>query len=220
MSLSTNAFIAKGHDSGPRTERPLTTDLLKCPKCESDFSPKRDLLVCTQGHSFPYRKNVIDFSSVEEIDHIQRRSEQSFGVEWTQYYATLGWAPKDLASEKEMFLTYTRAMPNFFSNQIVIDAGCGNGRYVNVINNISSPPPRLIIGIDLSDSIFVAAKNCSIFDNVLFVKFVTQNPKRDCRLYLQHRSSSPYTECKRVLRQFGEMRQAQWVFIFISLWEG
>jgi SAM-dependent methyltransferase len=69
-----------------------------------------------------------------------------------------------------MFLTYTRSMPNFFSNKIVVDAGCGNGRYINVLNNISSPPPRLIIGIDLSDSIFVAAKNCSMFANVFFIR--------------------------------------------------
>ncbi len=170
MSLSLNAVIPKGHDFLPRMEKLLPTDLFKCPVCGNNFSAELDFLVCAQGHSFPWRKNVIDFSSAEEIDHIQRRSEQSFGIEWTKYYATLGWAPKELAFEKEMFLTYTRAMPNFFSNKIVIDAGCGNGRYINVINNISSPPPRLIIGIDLSDSIFVAAKNCLIFDNVVFVK--------------------------------------------------
>lgn len=150
--------------------RLLPTNLLRCPLCGKDFSPQADILVCTEGHSFPYKKNIIDFSSAEEIDPIQQRSKRSFGVEWTKYYANLGWSSKDLAHETEMFLTYTRAMPNFFSDNIVIDAGCGNGRYINVINRISSPPPRLIIGIDVSDSIFVAAKNCSVFNNVLFIK--------------------------------------------------
>ena len=148
----------------------LLENLLKCPVCGSDFSLKPDNILCAKNHSFPHRGNVIDFSSVDKIDHLQTRSQESFGVEWTQYYANLGWSPKELPVETEMFLTYTRAMPNFFSNNIVIDAGCGNGRYINVVNSISSPPPRLIIGIDLADSIFVAAKNCSKFRNVVFLK--------------------------------------------------
>src|SRR5262249_51488464 len=137
MSLPTSTFVAEGYDSLPRVERPLPTDLLKCPHCGGDFSSKPDLLICKKGHAFPHRENVIDFSSIEEIDHTQRRSQQSFGVEWTDYYAQLGWKSKEFASEKQMFLTYTKAMPNFFSNGIVIDAGCGNGRYINIINRLS-----------------------------------------------------------------------------------
>ena len=144
--------------------------LLKCPSCGSEFSLKNNLVTCKKGHVFTYSDNVVDFSSAEQADHIQERSKRSFGIEWTKYYATLGWAANELVSEKEMFLTYTRAMPNFFSNKIVIDAGCGNGRYINVLNKICSPPPRFIIGVDLSESIFVAAKNCAIFTNVLFIR--------------------------------------------------
>jgi SAM-dependent methyltransferase len=147
-----------------------TIELLKCPTCDSDFSLKQNFVTCRKGHLFAYTDNVIDFSAVERVNHIQQRSERSFGIEWTKYYATLGWAGNEFASEKGMFLTYTRSMPNFFAGKIVVDAGCGNGRYINVLNNISSPPPRLVIGIDLSDSIFVAAKNCATFKNVLFVK--------------------------------------------------
>src|SRR5438105_12761771 len=142
-------------------------NLLKCPLCQSDFRLQSDDLICTEDHSFPRKGNVIDFSSVDKINLLQTRSRESFGVEWTQYYANLGWSPKELPVETEMFLTYTKAMPNLFSNGIVIDAGCGNGRYINVINRASSPPPRLIIGLDLSDSIFVAAQNCLHFNNVL-----------------------------------------------------
>ena len=92
----------------------LLENLLKCPVCGSDFSLKPDNILCAKNHSFPHRGNVIDFSSVDKIDHLQTRSQESFGVEWTQYYANLGWSPKELPVETEMFLTYTRAMPNFF----------------------------------------------------------------------------------------------------------
>lgn len=145
-------------------------NLLKCPHCGSSFSLQTDGILCAQGHSFPHTENVIDFSSVDDIDSLQKRSKNSFGIEWSQYYSGLGWTSEELAAETEMFLTYTRAMPNFFSNRIVVDAGCGNGRYINIINKIVSPSPKLIIGIDLSDSILVAAKNCSKFNNVIFIR--------------------------------------------------
>src|SRR6186997_2423510 len=92
----------------PRPERFSPTEYLKCPKCGNDLSAEADSLVCTEGHSFLYRDNIIDFSSAQEMGPIQRRSEQSFGVEWTQYYSDLGWTPKELAREKEDFLTATR----------------------------------------------------------------------------------------------------------------
>jgi len=145
-------------------------NLLKCPLCQSDFRLQSDDLICTEDHSFPRKGNVIDFSSVDKINLLQTRSRESFGVEWTQYYANLGWSSEELPVETEMFLTYTRSMANFFSNSIVVDAGCGNGRYINVVNNLASPAPRLIIGIDLADSIAVAAKNCAKFSNVIFLK--------------------------------------------------
>src|SRR5215468_11064383 len=101
MSLLSNAVIPKGHDPRPAIATPLPADLFKCPVCGYDLSTQPNFLVCTNGHSFPYKQNVIDFSSAEEIDHIQRRSERSFGVEWTQYYATLGWTAGELSVEKE-----------------------------------------------------------------------------------------------------------------------
>jgi len=148
----------------------LLTTLLKCPLCGLDLLYKVDALLCGSGHSFPYQDKVIDFSTAQEINDIQQRSKQSFQIEWTQYYQNLGWAPQEFAHEKHMFLSYTRSMPNFFTNKIVIDAGCGNGRYINIVNKISSPPPLLIIGIDLSDAVYVAAKNCFTSKNVVFMK--------------------------------------------------
>jgi SAM-dependent methyltransferase len=150
----------------------LLTDILKCPHCGAGFSVDlaRRELRCANEHAFTYRGNVIDFSRLKSADPLQERSTQSFQVEWTKYYSSLGWADAELATEEEMFLTYTRAMPSFFAGKVVVDAGCGNGRYVNIVNRLASPRPRLIIAVDLSDSIFVAAGNCSAFDNVVFIK--------------------------------------------------
>jgi SAM-dependent methyltransferase len=41
---------------------------------------------------------------------------------------------------------------------------------VKIVNRLASPPPKAIVAADISDSIFVAARNCVAFDNVVFVK--------------------------------------------------
>jgi SAM-dependent methyltransferase len=146
------------------------TPLLKCPLCGLDLRYGAANLFCRNDHSFSYHDNVVDFSTVQEINSIQQRSKQSFQIEWTQYYQNLGWASQEFPDEKHMFLSYTRAMPNFFMEKIVIDAGCGNGRYINIVNKITAPQPALIIGIDLSDAIYIAAKNSSSFKNAVFMK--------------------------------------------------
>lgn len=171
ISLSTSStYLQEPQLRNHAGAGPIPTKLLQCPACESEFALAPAALVCRQGHAFPYQGNVIDLSAAQELDRIQQRSKQSFQVEWGRYYPDLGWKQERLAHETDLFLRYTKAMPNFFSDKIIIDAGCGNGRYINIVNKISSSPPRLIIGVDVSDAVFVAAKNCSIFDNVLLIK--------------------------------------------------
>jgi SAM-dependent methyltransferase len=142
--------------------------LFKCPLCSSRFSQRKDELRCESGHAFSVRGNVIDFSRCNSIDVLQQQTHDSFEVEWNKYYPRLGWTPAEIPGEVHMFLTYTRSMPSFFSDKVVIDAGCGNGRYINIVNRISSP--RLVIGIELSDNVYLASKNCADHDNVVFLK--------------------------------------------------
>ena len=131
---------------------------------------RADALHCTSGHSFPWRDNIIDFSVASRATHLQERTTHSFGVEWNKYYPRLGWAAPESAAEIDNFLIATKAIPSFFADAIVIDAGCGNGRYIGILNKISVPPPRLIIGVDLSHSVVLAATNCAQYDNVLFIR--------------------------------------------------
>jgi SAM-dependent methyltransferase len=149
----------------------LLEALLKCPICGHELSHNPATFFCRNNHSFPYQGNFIDFSvECGRPDEIQERSKKAFQTEWCNYYPRLGWHPSELSHETDMFLAYTRTMPNFFHNKVVVDAGCGNGRYINVVNRISSPRPRLIIGIEISDSAVLASKNCSHFDNVVILK--------------------------------------------------
>ena len=99
--------------------------LFKCPVCGSNLTHD-GRLQCEAGHSFPCDGNVVDFSTT--LDRVQQRTRDSFEVEWTQYYPRLGWIPSEIQSETQMFLAYTRSMPNFFSGKIVVDAGKSGSR--------------------------------------------------------------------------------------------
>jgi len=148
----------------------LLEKLLKCPLCENELSYQGSVFTCRNNHSFRCQDNFIDFSVASNRNAIQECSKKSFEAEWCRYYPRLGWHSREVNHERDMFLTYTRSMPNFFYNKIVVDAGCGNGRYINVVNTMCMVRPRLLIGIELSDNAFLASKNCSEFDNIVIFK--------------------------------------------------
>jgi SAM-dependent methyltransferase len=148
----------------------LLEKLLKCPLCGNELSFQEPVFSCKNNHCFQCQKNFIDFSVVHERNETQEHSKRSFETEWCRYYPRLGWHSRELAHEKDMFLSYTKAMPNFFFNKIVIDAGCGNGRYINIVNAICSIRPRLLMGIELSNNALLASRNCAKFDNVVILK--------------------------------------------------
>jgi len=148
------------------------TELFMCPLCKCDLriNSEQNNLVCVKdvSHSFSYENQVLDFSGIEAAQGAQLRTKESFGVEWSEYYPRLGFSDKEFEKEKNQFITYTRGMPNFFNDKIVLDAGCGNGRYSYLLNHISQP--RMVIACDISNAVYVARKNLADLKNMVFVK--------------------------------------------------
>ena len=101
---------------------------------------------------------------------LQERSQEVVRNRVKQYCPTLGWSAAERAEETDNFLFATKAIPSFFSDKVVIDAGCGNGRYINILNSITTPPPRLIIGVDLVGGVVLAARTARSSTNVVFLR--------------------------------------------------
>ena len=95
----------------------LLEKLLKCPLCEHELVLK--ILPSPAGTiMFSVSRQLIDFSvAASGNDQAQEWTRKSFEAEWCRYYPRLGWQSHELAHEIEMFLTYTRAMPNFFTTR-------------------------------------------------------------------------------------------------------
>ena len=128
------------------------------------------------GH---FNKGVIEFIDSNSSTDSQVKTIDFFGGEWKDY-DNWGWID-ELPNEKHASYSYsgglrinsksalyskTRTKPSDFENKIVLEGGCGNGRHTQ----FAKENAKLIVSIDPSDAIYVAAKNLNHARNVVFIK--------------------------------------------------
>jgi SAM-dependent methyltransferase len=141
-------------------------DLVVCPECHGDLrldaadasgeSIRTGRLACARGHTFPITDGVARFVQ-HELDADQARSRDSFGHEWTTLYPDHGHTAAERQAERDIFLEYTRTIPSEFRGKLVLDAGCGNGRYAMLANEWGAR----VVAVDISSAVEVARANLS-----------------------------------------------------------
>ena len=131
--------------------------LLRCPLCRSSLASSDDGLSCPAcGRSFPEVRGVLRF--VAEGNYAD-----SFGYQWQRFQRTqLDHADKHL-SELD-FARETGLKPQDVKGKLVLDVGCGMGRFAEVVTRWGAR----VVGIDLSAAAEVAAKNLSDREFVAF----------------------------------------------------
>ncbi len=96
---------------------------------------------------------------------------ESFGWEW-QNFNRFGWdrQTKDelwsVDNERERFFCNTLFQPDELKNKLMLDAGCGNGRYMSQCLQHGAE----VVGVDLSSAIDVAQKNLQDHPNAHFIQ--------------------------------------------------
>jgi SAM-dependent methyltransferase len=139
--------------------------LLACPECRGELAlesnagpaaPSVDSgsLACAQGHSFPIVNGVPRFVQ-HALNADQARTRDSFGYEWTRLYPQHGQTTPELQAERDIFLEYTRTVPSEFRGKLVLDAGCGNGRYARLANDWGAR----VVAVDISAAVETASRN-------------------------------------------------------------
>jgi len=139
--------------------------LLACPECgsaitlEPGATSRHDtvtsgMLLCAASHRFPIVGGVPRFVQ-HELSGDQARSRASFGHEWTTLYPGHGHAPAEWQTERDIFLEYTRTLPSEFRGKLVLDGGCGNGRYAKLANDWGAR----VVAVDISSAVETAAQN-------------------------------------------------------------
>jgi SAM-dependent methyltransferase len=132
----------------PLSIAPDLLPILRCPACKSPLAGTEERLSCAAcGRFYPKVRGVFRF--VDEGNYAD-----SFGYQWHRFQRTqLDNVNKNL-SERD-FIRKTGVKPQDFAGKLVLDVGCGMGRFAEVATRWGAR----VIGIDLSAAAEVAAKN-------------------------------------------------------------
>src|SRR4029077_14777079 len=139
-------------------------DLVGCPECRGVLeltatarngdAVSSGTLTCPARHSFPITDGIPRVVQ-HELNADQARTRDSFGYEWTKLYPEHGHSTPEWQAERDIFLEYTRSVPSDFKGKLVLDGGCGNGRYAKLANDWGAR----VVAVDISDAVEIASAN-------------------------------------------------------------
>jgi SAM-dependent methyltransferase len=130
--------------------KPDATRFFVCPECHGNLQLHssesgeviRGRLDCGCGRSYPVRGGVPRFVSSEDYT-------DTFGRQWTRWARTQHDSFNGTKIFRERFESYTGWTPELLSGEVVVDAGCGPGGFIDVIERHASA----VVGFDLSVAI-------------------------------------------------------------------
>jgi len=129
--------------------------ILRCPQCGCKLGESVAGLSCGNcSREFPHVNGVIRL-----VDSSLYAG--SFGFQWKRYATT----QLDSETSRESGLAFTRRTgftPQEFSGKLILDVGCGMGRFAEVASRAGG----IVVGIDLSIAAEVAARNLAQRRNV------------------------------------------------------
>ncbi len=121
--------------------------IVRCTKCRSSLEPGADGYQCAScGNKFPQVRSVLRFVG-------EQNYAASFGWQWHRYSNN----QLDLTGDRsdEGFRKRTGIPPQELQGKLVLDVGCGMGRFAEVATRWGAR----VVGVDLSLACEVAARN-------------------------------------------------------------
>jgi len=106
-------------------------------------------------------KEFITKAQLKEFERLKKKTKESFGFQWTHYRHI------NKEVEKLIFLEKTGIEPPFLKNKLILDAGCGYGRYTYAAKEFGAEE---IIAFDLSKAVESAFENTKMLSNVHIVQ--------------------------------------------------
>ena len=150
-------------------------DLLVCPECRGTLRLEAreqrgddvvtGALTCTSGHTFEITNGIPRFVK-HQLNADQARTRDSFGDEWSRLYPEHGHTTPEWQAERDIFLEYTRSLPSEYRGKLVLDAGCGNGRYAKLANDWGAR----VVCVDISTAVEIAQANVGSRPDVAVVQ--------------------------------------------------
>ena len=133
-------------------------DLLRCPGCRSALAAQGEQsggriaegsLVCSGcGASYPIFNAIPRFVPAEGY-------ADNFGIQWNAFRATQLDSRSGHAISRERFIRYTGWVEAQVRGKLVLDAGCGAGRFAEIARSLGAR----VVAIDFSSAIDAARAN-------------------------------------------------------------
>jgi SAM-dependent methyltransferase len=145
------------------------TKLLVCPRCKAglslDASEKKGEQIISGNFrcescaaQYPIKNGIPRFVSSEAYT-------SSFGFEWKHWRRTQ-FDTNSRKSSGASFLVSTGTRKEDWAGKLVLDAGCGAGRYMDVVARSGAE----VVGVDLSLAVEVAQENLGHLPNCHFIQ--------------------------------------------------
>jgi SAM-dependent methyltransferase len=142
-----------------QVDRRRTTSILACPSCGGDVESVSGGFECVACRLVYADDGVLRFVNREsDADPLGRR------------WRTLSRVQLDsgrLADSERRFRSETALRPSDVRGKLVLEAGCGVGRFLDVVSRDGA---ALAVGVDLSSAVDAAAENLGRRDNVVIVQ--------------------------------------------------
>jgi len=145
--------------------------LLACPQCSAKLSVSspdnldgqeiiEGEILCNQCDlKFPIKKGVPHFCE-------NNRDVSNFSDEWSRFSRVQYDQQDHPYSSDEFFGAKTPWSVTDISGKLILDAGCGGGRYMDTVSRHGGT----VVGIDLSDSVYATFENIGARENVHIVQ--------------------------------------------------
>lgn len=156
---------------------PALLALLCCPTCRGDLGVCRADESAPDGHIlrgalkcaacgaiYPILGGVPRFLPDKVIDEVLTTVE-GFGYQWQHARAAV---EETRFTAAETFLDFIAPVkPDYFQGKTILDGGCGSGRFTYWAQQFGA---AAVVGVDLSDSVYVAFQKNRHLPNVMIVQ--------------------------------------------------
>jgi SAM-dependent methyltransferase len=134
---------------------------------------------------FPLVNGVVRF-----VD--KQHYARSFGFQWLKHDRTQLDTESSRRSEAD-FIRRTGLKPEDLAGKLVLDVGCGMGRYAEVASRWGAR----VVGIDLSQAVEAAAHNLADRDVLPGGRVFATLCARELRLHLQSGRAPPHSQLRK-----------------------
>jgi ubiquinone/menaquinone biosynthesis C-methylase UbiE/uncharacterized protein YbaR (Trm112 family) len=151
--------------------KPELTKLLICPKCKSSLNCEvreenergeiiEGRLICQKcQQQYPVTNGIPRFVATENY-------ASSFGYQWNLFRKEQLDSYNGTNISAERFWSETNWTKEEIAEKLILDAGCGAGRFLDVVSNSKAE----VIGVDISSAIDAAKANLEGRNNIHFVQ--------------------------------------------------